>query len=123
MHTLARSLNKDDDRLQFYGDQFLGPASKAAQGDWAIRRDHLKILSDKEKWQDLFDICDALLSGARANNDAGHVIDTRGSDWLVWTSYIGAANKLQTSQSVNPLNSSKDMRFSSPIFSSFPNLQ
>ena len=92
MDTILRNGNPEKMnplRLKYLQSPFLGPDSAIAKGEWQLWRLKLRLL---KKDQDvLFETTSNLLKRARTKNEAGEILESRFSDWIVWESYIDAA--------------------------------
>lgn len=91
LHRITDTLGTTDQRMEYFKDPLLGPESSTAKGEWQLWRYKLQILEATSQWQELYDICSALLKRARTQDATGHMAESRMSDWLVWQTYIRAA--------------------------------
>jgi hypothetical protein len=84
---------KGADLTSIFADSALGPESKLAKNDWAIRRQEIEALKITSHWEALFDICNVLLTKARGFGGEDPT-DARGADWLIWDAYVIAERML-----------------------------
>lgn len=71
-----------------------GYASELVKGDMSILKKTLQLLQQDEDWEQVYQICQDLLTGAHADTE-GNVKDPKGGDWAIWTSYIDAILQLK----------------------------
>ena len=79
----------DPVRLNYLQNPFLGPESTIAKGEWQLWRLKLELL--KKDPELLLQTTRDLLKRARMKNEAGEIMESRFSDWIVWESYIDVA--------------------------------
>lgn len=96
LHRLVSEKGGKEENLHYYQNPLLGADSKVAKGSWDMRRREILIMRDLEDWKTLFETCHKLLSDAVPVNS-----NSRGSDWTIWESYVHAASRLGTSESVS----------------------
>jgi len=95
---VAQAGEMDSEGKSYLMDPYLGSTSKIAKGEWNFRREQILVLESCSEWETLFGVCHDLLEGARRNGKSMEILDARGADWLVWKTYIKAANELQLKQ-------------------------
>jgi hypothetical protein len=85
--------NTDEARLKILKDQFLGPESRTAKGEWQLWRLKLELLKKCQSSEESFQVAAGLLKRARTKNEAGILAESRFSDWMVWELYLDAVSQ------------------------------
>ncbi|KUJ22389.1 uncharacterized protein LY89DRAFT_636366 [Mollisia scopiformis] len=100
---ITEVFGKSENRLEYLQDKHLGPESTVAKGEWSLWRLRLKLMTEANHWQDLFDLCGTLLKRARTPNDSNQLVEASFSDWTVWEAYLKSASKLENRGNYNEI--------------------
>jgi hypothetical protein len=102
LHTIVRSgADGSKSLLGYANNEYLGPYSATARGNWALQRLHLQMLVDTQAWEQLLGACETLLTNAQPERKDEEGYDPRGSDWLVWECFVRAVMEMGTTRHVD----------------------
>ena len=103
-----------DGALEYLSGEKLGLDSEVAKGDWGFVRDKIDLLEQRERWEESWNFCRAILVKARPLSPADGdqytslpISGAHGDDWRVWDGMINACKVLNTTEWVGSLQKMK----------------